>query len=246
MQACGLHTQALPFSFSIPSSWGQESLVLFENLGDQCLVLVGEQLSVLRSQLAWALGVFGVAVWIVSVVSELWDPDREMGSWGFLSSETFCKWRCRGGSGPWAAGQRSAAGQPAFGTKPKKEGKYRAALSLCRPGKVVPFSTQLGHLATPCDVTGQSRSHTDRSGGPRSPSWNWVLLLPGILSSSFLPLVPQTTQQPRCTPTLSAQSHVGREETLQATRRPRRCAQAMCTLAGRLDISVNEPAAMPL
>lgn len=170
----------------------------------------------------------------------------EAGSWGFLSSETFCKWRCRGGSGPWAAGQRSAAGQPAFGTKPKKEGKYRAALSLCRPGKVVPFSTQLGHLATPCDVTGQSRSHADRSGGPRSPSWSWVLLLPGILSSSFLPLVPQTTQQPRCTPTLSAQSHVGREETLQATRRPRRCAQAMCILAGRLDISVNEPAAMPL
>lgn len=82
MQACGLHTQALPFSFSIPSSWGQESLALFENLGDQCLVLVGEQLSVLRSQLAWALGVFGVAVWIVSVVSELWDPDREMGSGG--------------------------------------------------------------------------------------------------------------------------------------------------------------------
>lgn len=85
MQACGLHPQALTFSFSIPSSWGQESLALFENLGDQCLVLVGEQLSVLRSQLAWALGVFGVAVWIVSVASELWDPDtgsQTMGSRG--------------------------------------------------------------------------------------------------------------------------------------------------------------------
>ena len=89
----------------------------------------------------------------VSVVSRvpctgagIWTGEAgvRVGAWSFLSGETPCEWRCRGGSGPWPAGQGAAAGQLAPGTARKV--KTRVAFSLPRPGKAVSFPTQLGHL----------------------------------------------------------------------------------------------------
>lgn len=52
MQAQDPCPQASPFSFSVPSLQGQECLTLFTDLGDQYLISVGNQASVLSRQLA--------------------------------------------------------------------------------------------------------------------------------------------------------------------------------------------------
>lgn len=122
--------------------------------------------------------------------------------WRFLSSQTFCEWRCCGESGPWPPEQVSTAGQMAPGA-PRKV-KIVVALSQSRE-----LFRLTGLPGQHCDVTGRGGSRTDTCPGAVGES-GVLLPVPGTVScllsgtqpSSFL-LLSQHRHNPARTETVS-------------------------------------------
>ena len=160
MRVHTLYPQVSPFSFTIPSSWGHECLALFNNLGDQYMVLWGDQ----SCPDSWPglLGVLRLANimecqgGLKGARHGLWDLGRgrgRAGVWGFLIRETFCTQRRSGGSGSWPAGQGQQLGNWLLAPP---EGKDRSGPLSAQTWKSSGLSHPAGSPGQYCDLTGQA------------------------------------------------------------------------------------------
>ena len=143
--------QASPFSFSVPSSWGQECLALFANLGDQYLVLLGDQ----SCSDSWPgyLGVFGggaqygALVWSQGCQTPALGPGQGKGEGkGLALSQQGDILRAEAMCGLWAMASWAGVSSWAISSWHPQKVKLGVDLSLPRPGKAVSFSTHIGHL----------------------------------------------------------------------------------------------------
>ena len=178
-------------------------MALFNNLGDQYLVSLGDQ----SCSDSWPghLGVLRLANimerqgGLRGARHRLWDlgRGRERATvWGFLNRETFYKQRHHGDSGSWPAGQGQQLGNWLLAPT---EGKDRSGPLSAQTWKSSGLSHPAGSPGQYCDLTGQAEVTQTPRQGNQKPFPLFLEPLSSIQSSSFLPLGPQTAHQPRFT-----------------------------------------------